>query len=127
RLAVLEPWMPGEEPQFEELNGAAGTDIAIIGDPLRRAASAAGGFKLASLPPDGLGPDRDAIILDAPVERSDLPPIFSVPKDDAGKGGETVAPKGEVTGEDKRPMSPAERLNLDEKGRAKAEKCLAEA
>ena len=127
RLAALEPWTPGEEPQFEDLNGAAGTDIAVIGDPLRGPASAAGGFKLASLPPDGLGPDRDGFMLDAPVERSDLPPIFSVPKDDAGKGGETVAPKGEVTGEDKRPMSPVERLKLDEKGRAKAEKCLAEA
>jgi spore germination cell wall hydrolase CwlJ-like protein len=56
--------------------------------------------------------------VDAPVEHADLPPL---------KGGETVAPKGEVTGEDKRPMSPADRLGLDEKGRAKAEKCLAEA
>ena len=63
-------------------------------------------------------------MLDVPVERSDLPPVFSVPKDDAGKGGETVAPKGEVTGEDKRPMSPAERLKLDEKGRAKARNVL---
>ncbi len=41
--------------------------------------------------------------------------------------GETVAPKGEVTGDDKRPMSPAERLKLAGTGRAKAEKCLANA
>jgi spore germination cell wall hydrolase CwlJ-like protein len=46
---------------------------------------------------------------------------------DGGKGGETIAAKGEVTGPDKRPMSPAERLKLDEKDFAKAEKCLAEA
>ena len=65
--------------------------------------------------------------MDAPVERADLPPMNSVGKDDNGAGGETVAPKGQVTGEDKRPMSPAERLKLDEKGRAKAEKCLSEA
>jgi spore germination cell wall hydrolase CwlJ-like protein len=32
-----------------------------------------------------------------------------------------------VTGEDARPKTPAERLGLDEKGYAKAEKCLAEA
>jgi spore germination cell wall hydrolase CwlJ-like protein len=41
--------------------------------------------------------------------------------------GETVAAKGEVTGSGKRPRTPAERLNLDEKSRPKAEKCLAEA
>jgi spore germination cell wall hydrolase CwlJ-like protein len=105
--------------------------MALVGDPLVRPATVRGetSFKLASLPPDGLGQGWDDAILDAPVERADLPPISSEPiaKDDAGKGGETVAPKGEVTGEDKRPMSPAERLKLDEKGRAKAEKCLAEA
>ena len=42
-------------------------------------------------------------------------------------GGETIARKGEVTGAGQHPMSPAERLQLDEKGRAKAEKCLTEA
>ena len=41
--------------------------------------------------------------------------------------GETVASKGEVTGAGKRPKTPAERLNLDGKQRAKSEKCLAEA
>jgi spore germination cell wall hydrolase CwlJ-like protein len=41
--------------------------------------------------------------------------------------GQSVAPKGEVTGPGKRPKTPAERLALDLKQRAKAEKCLAEA
>jgi spore germination cell wall hydrolase CwlJ-like protein len=41
--------------------------------------------------------------------------------------GETIAAKGEVTGADKRPKTPAERLNLDGRQRAKSEKCLAEA
>jgi len=127
KLAVIEPWTPGEEPRLENLNKGEGTDIAVIGDPLRGTPSATGGFKLASLPPDGLAGDQETTVLDSPVERSDLPPLFSVPKGDASKGGETVAPKGEVTGEDKRPMSPAEWLKLDEKGRIKAERCLAEA
>ena len=41
--------------------------------------------------------------------------------------GQTVAAKGEVTGAMKRPRTPAEKLNLDAKQRAKSEKCLAEA
>ena len=41
-------------------------------------------------------------------------------------GGETIASKGEVTGEGRRPMSPAERLGLNASTRAKQEKCLAE-
>jgi spore germination cell wall hydrolase CwlJ-like protein len=39
----------------------------------------------------------------------------------------TVAAKGEVTGADRRPMSPAERLDLSDAARAKHEKCLADA
>jgi len=127
RLAALEPWAPGEEPQLENLNKGPAADIAVVGDPLRSPPSAEGSFKLAALPPDGAGTEPEGLMLDAPIERTDLPPIFLRPKDDAGKGGETVAPKGEVTGEDKRPMSPTERLKLDEKGRVKAERCLAEA
>ncbi len=42
------------------------------------------------------------------------------------KPGETIAPKGQVTAEHDL-ESPAERLGLDTKGRAKAEKCLAHA
>jgi spore germination cell wall hydrolase CwlJ-like protein len=42
-------------------------------------------------------------------------------------GGESIAPKGEVTGEGKRPITPAERLKLEGQSRAKAEKCLADA
>jgi spore germination cell wall hydrolase CwlJ-like protein len=41
--------------------------------------------------------------------------------------GETIAGKGEVTGEGARPHSPAERLGLAGDARAKAEKCLANA
>jgi len=41
--------------------------------------------------------------------------------------GESVANKGQVTGENARPKSPAERLALSGAARAKAEKCLANA
>jgi spore germination cell wall hydrolase CwlJ-like protein len=48
------------------------------------------------------------------------------PSAPAGEGT-TIAGKGEVTGEDQRPKTPAERLALDAKARGRAEKCLAEA
>ncbi|MBR0713609.1 cell wall hydrolase [Bradyrhizobium liaoningense] len=65
-------------------------------------------------------PDPDMKVM------ASLPP----PSDDAAKateGGESVAPKGEVNVDDQRVKSPAERLALDDKTRAKSEKCLAEA
>ncbi len=43
------------------------------------------------------------------------------------EGGESVASKGEVTGENQRLRTPAERLGLDAKTRAKSEKCLTDA
>ncbi len=43
------------------------------------------------------------------------------------ESGVTVAGKGEVTGEDRRPRSPAERLSLTGPKRVKAEKCLSNA
>jgi spore germination cell wall hydrolase CwlJ-like protein len=46
----------------------------------------------------------------------------------ADESGESVAPKGEVNADNQQAKSPAERLGLtDEKARAAAEKCLAEA
>jgi spore germination cell wall hydrolase CwlJ-like protein len=55
---------------------------------------------------------------------------LSPPNEDVGNAtdsGESVAPKGEVNADNQRAKSPAERLALDEKSRAKSEKCLAEA
>ncbi|MDO8980113.1 MAG: cell wall hydrolase [Afipia sp.] len=51
-----------------------------------------------------------------------LPSESSVPST-----GESIASKGEVTGENQRPRTPAERLGLDAKSRAKSEKCLTDA
>jgi spore germination cell wall hydrolase CwlJ-like protein len=59
-----------------------------------------------------------------------LPPIEERTKAEMKadiKEGVTVAGKGEVTGEGRRPKTPAEMLGLLGKSRAKAEKCLANA
>ncbi len=53
------------------------------------------------------------------------PPTVDIAKDI--ESGESVAPKGEVNADNQRTRSPAERLALDDKSRAKSEKCLAEA
>ena len=107
KLGAIEPWTPGQEPTLE------GTEVAL--NPARKPASGDANIKLAALSP------ADAMIRETPVERTDLPPLAST------TGGQTVAPKGQVTGEDKRPMTPAEQLGLDAASRAKSEKCLAEA
>ena len=60
---------------------------------------------------------------DSDIKESALEP----PKAGDIGAGETVAGKGEVTGDDKRPRSPAERLGIAGAERAKAEKCLANA
>ncbi len=60
---------------------------------------------------------------DPDIKQSALEP----PVQDESKAGETIASKGEVTGLEQRPKSPAERLALAGKTRAKAEKCLANA
>ena len=61
---------------------------------------------------------------DPDIKQSALAPS---PSGSENKAGESVASKGEVTGEDQRPRSPAERLALAGTARAKAEKCLANA
>jgi hypothetical protein len=115
KLGAIEPWAPGEEPRFQAADIAASNNANV---------------KLAAVPPVPFPAGEPGAIFDAPVERADLPPLPSDPgvvvKNGIG-GGETVAPKGEVTGQDQRPMTPAERLSLDDAGRAKSEKCLAEA
>jgi spore germination cell wall hydrolase CwlJ-like protein len=60
---------------------------------------------------------------DPDIKMSALEP----PKAAEEKSGESYAAKGEVTGVDQRPKSPAERLGLTGANRAKQEKCLANA
>jgi spore germination cell wall hydrolase CwlJ-like protein len=97
-----------------------------------RAGSAQAGprTKIAALPPaSGTVTDEPAATKDDGRAKASPPSASeqSVTKATGAGGGQSVAAKGEVTGADRRPMSPAERLKLDEKGRAKAEKCLADA
>ncbi|HET7886205.1 MAG TPA: cell wall hydrolase [Bradyrhizobium sp.] len=55
-------------------------------------------------------------------------PTQSEASKSAAESGESIAPKGEVNSDDQRDKTPAERLGLlDDKSRAKSEKCLAEA
>jgi spore germination cell wall hydrolase CwlJ-like protein len=61
---------------------------------------------------------------DPDIKQSALSPAL---QGNEGKGGESVASKGEVTGIDQRPRTPAERLALAGTARAKAEKCLSNA
>jgi spore germination cell wall hydrolase CwlJ-like protein len=75
-----------------------------------RRASLEPDFRTAALTPEPPGADREPDAREA-----------------SATGGETIARKGQVTGEGQHPMSPAERLRLDDKGRAKAVKCLTEA
>ncbi|WP_407184829.1 cell wall hydrolase [Bradyrhizobium centrosematis] len=62
---------------------------------------------------------------DMKVTAALTPPTVEIAKDI--ESGESVAPKGEVNADNQRTRSPAERLALDAKSRAKSEKCLAEA
>jgi hypothetical protein len=61
---------------------------------------------------------------DPDIKQSALVAPGHIGEDNAG---ETIASKGEVTGVDARPKSPAERLGLTGEARAKSEKCLANA
>lgn len=62
--------------------------------------------------------------VDTEIKRAALDPVADP---ETEKGGETIAPKGEVTGEGKRPRTPAERLNLVGASRTKHARCLANA
>jgi spore germination cell wall hydrolase CwlJ-like protein len=69
----------------------------------------------------GTLPDPDMKVLASLPSAADEPAI-------AVESGESIAAKGEVNADNQRAKSPAERLGLlDEKSRAKSEKCLAEA
>jgi len=72
-------------------------------------------------------PGEEPVIV-VPGLDPDMKQPVALPVDPAAPaaGGESVANKGEVTGESQRPRTPAERLGLDAKSRAKAEKCLTE-
>jgi len=63
----------------------------------------------------------------APIATQPTAPGVAQPAVPAPDAGVTVASKGEVTGDEQRPQTPAERLGLTGEKRAKAAKCLANA
>jgi spore germination cell wall hydrolase CwlJ-like protein len=72
-------------------------------------------------------PGEAPVVLPDPDLKSPLPPAPEATLN-TDESGESIAPKGEVNSDDQRTKTPAERLGLlDEKSRAKSEKCLAEA
>jgi len=67
-----------------------------------------------------LAPDPDMKVM------ASLPTVMEEPAKTA-ESGESIAPKGEVNADNQRAKTPAERLGLlDDKSRAKSEKCLTE-
>jgi spore germination cell wall hydrolase CwlJ-like protein len=72
--------------------------------------------------------EEPMIVMPGPDPDMKVTASLPVTADDPSKAGESIASKGEVNSDNQRIKTPAERLGLmDEKGRAKSEKCLAEA
>jgi hypothetical protein len=136
-------------PQYSATPSASDTALALAAQPLNDLKSAAAApardpfsVKTANLffGSSSLGgslesmeswqPGAEPLIV---MPDSDMKVMASLPLSSeeevarASESGESVAPKGEVNVDDQRVRSPAERLGLDEKSRAKSEKCLAEA
>ena len=131
-----------EAQPLQDLKGNSGTNAA----PFERSPSRDGfSVKTASLffGTHSLGapletmerwqPGEEPIIVMPDVPDPDMKVMASLPATGdegvkADESGESVARKGEVNSDDQREKTPAERLGLlDEKSRAKSEKCLAEA
>jgi spore germination cell wall hydrolase CwlJ-like protein len=118
-LADLDPteFTPNAPPSLEGLNAEVKETRLYFGNDLF-------GTTLGGIQPWGTGEEPVLMIPRAPAD-PDMKQAAPVPATAAP--GVTVAGKGEVTGTDKRPKSPAERLGLLGPKRAKAEKCLANA
>ena len=74
--------------------------------------------------------EEPEIVMPGTLPDPDIKATASLPSaaDELSNAGESIAAKGEVNADNQRARTPAERLGLlDEKSRAKSEKCLAEA
>jgi hypothetical protein len=116
-LADIDPaeLIPNAPPSLEGLNAEVKTTRLYFGNDLF--GSALGGIKPWA---DGEQPVLLAPRADPEMKQTATAPVIAAP-------GVTVASKGEVTGPNQRPKTPAERLNLTGPKRVKAEKCLANA
>ena len=118
-LAELDPteFTPNAPPSLEGLNADVKETRLFFGSELF-------GNSLGDMKPWAVG---EAPVLMGPRAPADPDMKQTAAAPATAEPGVTVAGKGEVTGEDRRPKSPAERLNLSGAKRAKAEKCLANA
>jgi spore germination cell wall hydrolase CwlJ-like protein len=139
----LDPQIPSEEVDGADgADGADEPDISVIAmandpDPVERTSRIYFGNTLLGPAQSSIEPwsSRDVPVVMVPpaaedpdLKRSALasPPAAAVaPRSESG--GQTIAGKGQVTGEGRRPKSPADRLNLTAKTRERAERCLANA
>ncbi len=112
-VADLDPteFTPNAPPSLEGLN-------AEVKDTRLYFGSDTFGTTLGGIKPWATG--EEPLMSADPDIKQAAAPALAVP-------GVTVAGKGEVTGADQRPKTPAERLSLAGPKRAKAEKCLANA
>jgi Cell Wall Hydrolase len=130
----LHPQTPRDETP-EEATGADQPDLSILDeaadpDPTQRTARLFFGRGPIGVLPPGMEPwsPGEEPVLIVPQVPADLDIKRSARAGEPGAGeGVSVAGKGEVTGDGHRPKSPAERLGLAGKSRAKAEQCLANA
>jgi Cell Wall Hydrolase len=133
----LHPQIPRDEAP-EEVPGGDQPDLSILDeaidpDPTQRTARLFFDRAPIGVLPPALAPwsRGEAPVLVVPQVPADLDIKRSARAPRAGQSGPgegiTVAGKGEVTGDGRRPKSPAERLGLAGKARAKAEQCLASA
>jgi spore germination cell wall hydrolase CwlJ-like protein len=127
-FTAIELSAAGVAVALEESAGLPMARLYFGGEPI--------GMSLEALQPwQGDEPKVETVLLSINPESqvAALPPETLQPaalpgtQDARPAAGETIAHKGEVTGQDKRPKSPAERLKLEGNARAKAEKCLAAA
>lgn len=135
-LAPLPDIQPSEmsAPNAEDDADIAALDFHVANPAMQTARLFFGSEGIASMR-SGLepwGPGEAPVLVsrspDLDIKLSALiPDAPGLPKQEE-RGAETIAPKGEVTGPGRRPMTPAERLGLtDPKLRAKHERCLADA
>jgi len=132
---------PGSDDAAGAANGREHPDLSILDaaadpDPTRHTAALffdaePALARLAALEPWGQG-QEPTLVGPGLVDGEDIKQSARGPAAGAGdpksdQAGVSVAGKGEVTGEGRRPKSPAERLALDGRARARAEKCLTDA
>jgi spore germination cell wall hydrolase CwlJ-like protein len=125
KLSVQTPSAPVDDEAVEA--EAEPEDVEPKAVESREAESKGAETKAGAAPRAGDGKGKDTEKKD--VEKKDIEKK-DVEKKDGGKtpqANTTIAAKGEVTGEGRRPRTPAERLNLSGATRAKHERCLANA